>query len=377
MYFVMHCDETRVQKGGIMKYIRLVFVVGLITLAACGTVEPPTPSEFGPVPITDQNRALAERLRAELLDMQSRLEPEMRENAQFVDFDSGYAYDAQLGLVRLNLGRYDPATNLIRFEDQSVLPSSNVMSPRTDLRATAEATACAPYRQVKSIKNFLGVQADLNVSTPAGLKASEGAYNYFAAYFDNNQPGLEGGIVSSSGNNQYATGKWYGFMRGAGVSGSYTILRDLNSNDTRTVPAKGSFDAGRVYMQLLIDAPSRMAFLLRAGGFEKVYGASVPYARRLPGTQNVQWGRTTSLLTNSGAANSGLSEWSNVRVGQYISATVTQWDLWAQNFTTTGFPKSVVINPSTTGPCPTTAAVSVDDTWYVPDYIENVIISQR
>lgn len=353
-----------------------------VVLAACNSTRPPVIDTFGPVAITDENRALANRLKAELERTQASLEPELRPTAQFMDYDAGYAYDAQAGLIRLNLGTYDPASNVIRFEDQSILSAPTAQPRRGELSSMAtESNACAPYRQVRSIKNFIGVQTNLSVSSPAGLSAGEASYNYFSTYFDASAD-LESGIVSSGNElGEYVTGKWYGYMRGQGVTTTtkYRVLRDLFPNDTRPNGGRGGFDSGAIFMRFFINAPGYITFLLSVPGASKSYTVGVPAARRLPGAQNVRWGRTTSLLTNTGAANSGLSEWSNVSVLQHISPTVYQPSQWASNFTAPGYPLNIAVNPGTPPgtPCPSKGAISIDDTFSFPDFLDTFIITQQ
>lgn len=132
-------------------------------------------------------------------------------------------------------------------------------------------------------------------------------------------------------------------------------------------------------MRFFINAPGYITFLLSVPGAGKTYTVSVPAARRLAGAQNVRWGRTTSLLTNSGAANSGLSDWTNVSVLQHISATVYQPSQWASNFTAPGYPVNIAVNPGTppSTPCPTQGAINLDDTFSYPDYIDTFSITQQ
>lgn len=297
-----------------------------------------------------------------------------RKDFQFIDFENGYAYDTKYGFVKLDIGKVDSNNTTMSFMNGSTLPLTP--THRAEISAhsfTAQAlTRCAPYYQVKSVTGYSGISAINIPGTPSGMSSGESVNNYIAAYVGSGTA-FEGGLVSSNQTGAYDNGYWYVFVRGSGVNNGYDILRDFNPRGG----LYGRLTPNNIYgLKIEVQYNNYLKFTVTdtSANYSKVYGFSAPSTN----TQgfNQTFGRTTSLLSNSGTDSSGTNYWSSTQLKSAFSGVDGNfWGSLDANRTAVGFPKFAYTNTTESPSCPRAATINRSN--YVSNYTDTITITQN
>ena len=366
-----------------MKRIALVGLVLTGVLASCGSnnaynsnnipVDTAASNVYPKkIAINDENRQLANSLKASLERMQESLPEKDKLTAQFVDVDHGLAYDAQLGFIAIDVGKVDPSIKKIRFLSGATLPIPTTQADnltKQNLSALV-ATKCSPYYQVRSKAGYAGISASIRPYGASGMEAGEASYNYLGLY---GSSVFEGGMFTSAGTN-YSQGYWYAYAR---TSTSFYNLRDFNPQNYPTSPPQyGATPNGSQYtMKLAIPYNGYVNYTVTSTqtGYSKTYQYAVSFATT-SGTGQT-WGRTTSLLINKGYNSTGDNYWTNssLKYG-FPSSDNTSFTLWTSDKTTPGYPKFVYANTGESPNCGGSA--SINRLSYSADYNDTINITQ-
>ena len=208
--------------------------------------------------------------------------------------------------------------------------------------------------------------------SPSGMTSGESTNNYIAAYVGSGTV-FEGGLVSSNQTGAYENGYWYVFVRGPGVQNGYDILRDFNPEGG----GMGRLSPNKTYnLKIDVQYNGALKFTVTDTGvnYAKVYGFSAANTNT-QGT-NQTFGRTTSLLSNSGTDGSGTNYWSATQVKAGFSGVDGNfWSSLDSNKTASGFPKFAYTNTTEYPSCP--RAATINRSYYAPNYADTITITQN